>query len=50
MCQNCCQQIEKMKEKPERCTPGQILECHGDTGEHPCAEEVCTPESEEDNP
>jgi DNA-binding transcriptional ArsR family regulator len=36
MCQNCCQQPDKLKEKPETCSPEQILECHGDTQDHPC--------------
>jgi hypothetical protein len=28
---------EKLKEKPENCTPEQIKECHGDDKKHPCA-------------
>ena len=36
MCQNCCEQPIKLKDKPENCSPGQIKECHGDTKEHPC--------------
>lgn len=39
MCQDCCQHPEKLKEKPEDCTPEQIQECHGDTQEHPCKPE-----------
>jgi DNA-binding transcriptional ArsR family regulator len=39
MCQNCCQNPEKLKDKPEGCTPDQIRECHGDAKEHPCREE-----------
>ncbi len=36
---NCnCQQPEKLKGKPEECTPEQIKECHGGE-EHPCSEE-----------
>ncbi len=36
MCKNCCEQPEKLKIKPEKCTPEQISECHGDNQEHPC--------------
>ncbi len=36
MCKNCCEQPEKLKIKPEACTPEQIKECHGDEKEHPC--------------
>jgi hypothetical protein len=36
MCQNCCQQPDKLKESPEQCTPEQIRECHGEDVEHPC--------------
>ena len=38
MCESkcCCQQPERLKEKPENCTPEQIRECHGDAQEHPC--------------
>ena len=43
MCQNCCQQPEKLKEKPETCSPEQILECHGDTKDHPCIKGDCGP-------
>lgn len=39
MCQDCCQQPEKLKGKPEDCTPEQIRECHGDTEQHPCETE-----------
>jgi ArsR family transcriptional regulator len=39
MCQNCCQQPNKLMDKPENCTPEQIRECHGDTGQHPCTKE-----------
>lgn len=39
MCQNCCQQPNKLMDKPENCTPEQIRECHGDTGQHPCKKE-----------
>jgi len=43
MCSNGCQQPEKLKDRPENCTPEQIRECHGDDAEHPCAKK----ESEE---
>ena len=39
MCQCCCQQPQKLKGKPEECTPEQIKECHGDAAEHPCRED-----------
>jgi len=35
MCDCGCQYPEKLKGKPEECTPKQIKECHGDK-EHPC--------------
>jgi ArsR family transcriptional regulator len=37
MCDCKCQYPEKLKTKPEECTPEQIKECHGDE-EHPCEE------------
>lgn len=36
MCQCCCERPEKLKDKPEDCTPEQIKECHGDNKDHPC--------------
>jgi ArsR family transcriptional regulator len=36
MCQDCCQQPDRLKGKTEECTPEQIRECHGDEKEHPC--------------
>ena len=39
MCKDCCEHPEKLKGKPEECTPEQIRECHGDTQEHPCETE-----------
>jgi ArsR family transcriptional regulator len=44
MCENCCQQPDKLKDKPEKCSPEQIRECHGDTKEHPCIKENYAPE------
>lgn len=38
MCDCKCQYPEKLKGKPEECTPEQIKECHGDE-KHPCTEE-----------
>jgi hypothetical protein len=38
MCDCKCQYPEKLKGKPEECTPEQIKECHGNE-EHPCEEE-----------
>ena len=35
-CKPCCEQPEKLKGKPEECTPAQIKECHGDVKKHPC--------------
>ncbi|MGD9007098.1 MAG: metalloregulator ArsR/SmtB family transcription factor [Desulfobacteraceae bacterium] len=46
MCQNCCEQPDKLIDKPENCTPEQIKECHGDTKEHPCAKDNSTPQSQ----
>ena len=34
-----CEHPERLKGKPEECTPEQIMECHGATTEHPCLEE-----------
>jgi hypothetical protein len=31
-----CQKPEKLKGKPEECSPEQIKECHGETARHPC--------------
>ena len=31
-----CQKPEKLKGKPEACSPGQIRRCHGDVKAHPC--------------
>lgn len=36
MCKDCCEHPEKLKDKPENCTPEQIKECHGETAAHPC--------------
>jgi len=38
MCETCCMHPEKLKGKPEDCSPEQIKECHGDEKEHPCEE------------
>jgi ArsR family transcriptional regulator len=35
-CTDCCQHPEKLKGRPEECTPEQIKECHGEVKEHPC--------------
>jgi len=35
-----CEKPEKLKEKPEECTPEQIKQCHGDVKDHPCVEEA----------
>jgi ArsR family transcriptional regulator len=44
MCQNCCQQPNKLMDKPDNCTPEQIRQCHGDSKEHPCTKENCASE------
>lgn len=36
MCEKCCEQPDKLKMKPEDCTPEQRKECHGDREDHPC--------------
>jgi DNA-binding transcriptional ArsR family regulator len=36
MCNDCCQRPEKLKDKPESCSPEQIEQCHGKGGGHPC--------------
>jgi DNA-binding transcriptional ArsR family regulator len=46
MCQNCCQQPDKLKDKPENCSPEQIRECHGTAKEHPCVKENSTSENQ----
>ena len=38
MCEECCAHPEKLKGKPEECSPEQIKECHGDVEKHPCEE------------
>lgn len=38
MCQHCCQQPDKLMDKPENCSPEKIRECHGDDKEHPCTQ------------
>ena len=35
-CGPCCEQPDKLKGKPQECTPAQIKECHGDDKKHPC--------------
>ena len=42
MCKDvsCCQKPEKLKGKPEECTPEQIAECHPDQEGHPCEKET----------
>lgn len=40
MCEkdNCCLKPNKLKGKPQDCTPEQIKECHGDSKKHPCVQ------------
>ncbi len=33
-----CQKPERLKRKPEDCTPEQVEECHGRAGKHPCVQ------------
>ena len=33
-----CEHPEKLKGKPEDCSPEQIRQCHGDVKDHPCVE------------
>lgn len=40
MCKGQCEHPEKLKGKPEECTPEQIQECHGDTKNHPCEVQI----------
>jgi len=42
MCQTCCQQPERLTDRPEHCSPAQIRTCHGDSPDHPCQREDCT--------
>ncbi len=39
MCKCGCEQPQKLKGKPEECTPEQIKECHGEGKDHPCEDE-----------
>ena len=34
----CCTNPEKLKDKPETCTPEQISKCHPNSDGHPCGE------------
>jgi hypothetical protein len=34
-----CEHPEKLKGKPEECSPEQIKECHGEVVEHPCVKQ-----------
>jgi ArsR family transcriptional regulator len=35
-CGPCCEQPDKLKGKPQECTPAQIKDCHGEVKKHPC--------------
>jgi len=37
--EKCCQKPDKLKGKPEDCTPEQIEECHGSEKNHCCCQE-----------
>ncbi len=43
MCDCKCQHPEKLKDKPENCTPDQVEECHGKKEDHGC---ICGSEKE----
>jgi len=34
-----CEHPEKLKGKPEECSPEQIKECHAEVAKHPCVRE-----------
>jgi len=34
-----CERPERLKGKPQECSPEQIRICHGDSAEHPCAKQ-----------
>ncbi len=36
-----CKHPEKLKGKPEECSPAQIKQCHGDAKRHPCVAAKC---------
>lgn len=31
-----CQKPDQLKDRPEKCSPRQIVKCHGDAKKHPC--------------
>jgi len=31
-----CEKPDRLKGKPEECSPAQVCECHGELQEHPC--------------
>ena len=33
---HCCEKPDRLRDKPQECTPEQIRECHGEVKEHPC--------------
>jgi hypothetical protein len=35
-CGPCCERLVMLQEKPEKCSPDQIKDCHGDVTKHPC--------------
>jgi hypothetical protein len=35
---HCCEKPDRLRDKPQECTPEQIRECHGEVQEHPCTE------------
>ena len=36
---HCCEKPDRLRTKPQECTPEQIRECHGEVKEHPCTSE-----------
>jgi hypothetical protein len=33
---HCCEKPDRLRDRPQECTPEQIRECHGEVKEHPC--------------
>ncbi|MEJ5377042.1 MAG: metalloregulator ArsR/SmtB family transcription factor [bacterium] len=49
-CNDCCQRPEKLKARPQQCTPEQVRECHGEVPKHPCEFPVAGDKEEKKNP
>ena len=35
----CCEKPDRLRDRPQDCTPERIRECHGEVKEHPCTSE-----------